>query len=45
VNEGTEKVVSVGGTWPVKTADGGRSVHFEHTVAIFSDRIEILTKL
>jgi methionyl aminopeptidase len=45
VNEGTEKVVSVGGTWPVKTADGGRSVHFEHTVAIFNDRIEILTKL
>jgi methionyl aminopeptidase len=45
VNEGTAQVVSVGGAWPVKTADGGRSVHFEHTVAILSDRIEILTKL
>jgi len=45
VNEGTAQVVSVAGTWPVKTADGGRSVHFEHTVAILRDRIEILTKL
>ncbi|MCW8130025.1 MAG: type I methionyl aminopeptidase [Planctomycetota bacterium] len=44
VNEGTEKVTSVNGAWPVKTADGGRSVHFEHTVAIFQDRLEILTK-
>jgi len=45
VNEGTAQVVSVAGTWPVKTADGGRSVHFEHTVAVLRDRIEILTKL
>jgi len=44
VNEGTEKVVSKDGAWPVRTADGGRSVHFEHTVAVLEDRIEILTK-
>ena len=45
VNEGTEKVKGEPNDWPVRTEDGGRSVHFEHTVAIFSDRIEILTKL
>jgi methionyl aminopeptidase len=45
VNEGTQDVVSVAGQWPVRTKDGGRSVHFEHTVAILQDRIEILTKL
>ena len=45
VNEGTAEVESVNGQWPVRTADGGRSVHFEHTVAILNDRIEILTKV
>jgi methionyl aminopeptidase len=45
VNEGSAQVVSVKGTWPVRTADGGRSVHFEHTIAVLSDRVEILTKL
>ena len=45
VNEGTAVVTSEEGQWPVRTADGGRSVHFEHTVAIFPDRTEILTKL
>lgn len=43
VNEGKFDVTSVEGTWPVKTLDGSRSVHFEHTVAILNDRIEILT--
>jgi methionyl aminopeptidase len=45
VNEGTSKVVSVPGCWPVRTADGGRSVHFEHTVAVLDVTVEILTKL
>jgi methionyl aminopeptidase len=45
VNEGEAGVVSVEGEWPVRTVDGGRSVHFEHTVAILKDRIEILTRL
>ena len=45
VNEGTAKVKGEPNQWPVRTEDGGRSVHFEHTVAIFQDRIEILTKL
>ncbi len=45
VNEGTAKVVSADGEWPVRTADGKLSVHFEHTLAVRSDRIEILTSL
>ena len=45
VNEGTEKVKGAPSDWPVRTQDAGRSVHFEHTVAILADRIEILTKL
>lgn len=44
VNEGTAQVLSAEGTWPVRTADGGRSVHFEHTVAVLKDRLEILTQ-
>jgi methionyl aminopeptidase len=44
VNEGTANVVSVPGRWPVRTADGKRSVHFEHTVAVLEDHVEILTK-
>lgn len=43
VNEGSPQVESVEGEWLVRTADGGRSVHFEHTVVVHSDRIEILT--
>jgi methionyl aminopeptidase len=43
VNEGGPEVRSKDGLWPVHTADGGRSVHFEHTIAILADRIEILT--
>jgi methionyl aminopeptidase len=45
VNEGAAKVESVDGEWPVRTADGKRSVHFEHTIAVLNDRIEILTQL
>lgn len=45
VNEGKAEVASVPGQWPVRTADGGRSVHFEHTVGVLSDRVEILTEL
>ena len=45
VNEGTAAVVSNDKLWPVRTADGARSVHFEHTVAVLNDRVEILTML
>ncbi|MGL4524646.1 MAG: type I methionyl aminopeptidase [Spirochaetia bacterium] len=30
--------------WTVKTIDGKISAHFEHTIAVFEDHIEILTK-
>ncbi|MCZ7647384.1 MAG: type I methionyl aminopeptidase [Planctomycetota bacterium] len=43
VNEGSPQVESTDGEWVVRTADGGRSVHFEHTVVVHADRIEILT--
>lgn len=43
LNEGTEKVVSDARKWPVRTADGGLSVHFEHTTAITLDGPRILT--
>jgi methionyl aminopeptidase len=44
VNEGTAQVTSRNeGEWPVHTTDGGRSVHFEHTIAIVEKGVEILT--
>ena len=43
VNEGLAAVQSDDSVWPVLTKDGSRSVHFEHTIAILNDRIEILT--
>jgi len=43
VNEFRADVVSHGNDWPVRTKDGGRSVHFEHTVAVLKDGIEIMT--
>ena len=45
VNEGGPEVESEGSDWPVRTKDRSRSVHFEHTVAVLADRVEILTKL
>lgn len=45
VNEKAAEVVSLPGEWPVRTCDGGRSVHFEHTIAILADRVEILTQV
>lgn len=43
VNEGAKETRCQAGTWPVTTSDGKRSVHFEHTVAIRQDGIEVLT--
>jgi len=46
VNEGSADVESEGSGWPVFTKDGGRSVHFEHTIAVTHDnRVEIMTEL
>ncbi len=43
INEGTGNVVVESDGWTVKTADGGRSAHFEHTVLVTQTGYEILT--
>lgn len=45
VNEGTLKVKVLEDGWTAVTADGKRSAHFEHTVAITANGPDILTKL
>jgi methionyl aminopeptidase len=35
----------LGDKWTVVTADGGRSAHFEHTVAVTKNGPAILTEL
>jgi methionyl aminopeptidase len=45
VNEGTKKIYLDKDGYTYKTADGKRSAHFEHTVAIVNGEAEILTKL
>ncbi|MDN5212336.1 type I methionyl aminopeptidase [Fulvivirgaceae bacterium BMA12] len=43
VNLGQRNVVQEADGWTIRTKDRKPSAHFEHTVAIFSDRTEILT--
>jgi len=43
VNEGTYDVKILDDGWTVVTADGKDSAHFEHTIAILEQGIEILT--
>jgi methionyl aminopeptidase len=45
VNEGTYEVRILSDGWTVVTADGKRSAHFEHTIAITNDGAEILSIL
>ena len=45
VNEGTYEVRVLSDGWTVVTADGKRSAHFEHTIAITDDEAEILSIL
>ena len=45
VNEGTHEVRVLSDGWTVVTADGKRSAHFEHTIAITDDEAEILSVL
>jgi methionyl aminopeptidase len=45
VNEGTYGVRVLSDGWTVVTADGKRSAHFEHTIAISDDGAEILSTL
>lgn len=44
VNAGTHRVCVLEDGWTTVTDDGRPSAHFEHTVAILSDGVEILTE-
>lgn len=43
INAGTGDVELLDDGWTVITADGSDSAHFEHTVVVLKDRMEILT--
>ena len=44
INQGTGDVKVLSDGWTVVTADKKLSAHWEHTIAIFNDRTEILTE-
>ncbi|MDR0540384.1 MAG: type I methionyl aminopeptidase [Spirochaetaceae bacterium] len=44
INMGTGDVNVLDDEWTIVTADGKLSAHWEHTIAIFKDRTEILTE-
>jgi methionyl aminopeptidase len=43
INMGTRNVVQEDDGWTIRTSDRKPSAHFEHTIAVFKDRTEILT--
>lgn len=43
INMGTKSVVQESDGWTIRTADRRPSAHFEHTVAVWKDRTEVLT--
>jgi methionyl aminopeptidase len=43
INGGTKAVIQEKDGWTIRTADRKPSAHFEHMVAIFEDRTEVLT--
>jgi len=43
VNQGDDEIYVEDDDWTVRTKDRKLSAQFEHTVAIFEDRVEILT--
>jgi methionyl aminopeptidase len=45
VNAGTWEVEVLEDGWTVRTVDGSDSAHYEYTVAILEDRVEILTPI
>jgi len=45
INLGKAEVRVLSDQWTVVTVDGKKAAHFEHTVAIFEDRTEVLTLL
>ncbi len=45
LNIGKDGIVSMADGWTIKTSDGSRSAHFEHTILITDGEAEILTKI
>jgi len=45
LNTGRDGIVSAADGWCIKTSDGSRSAHFEHTILITDGDAEILTKI
>lgn len=43
INIGAAEVLVLDDGWTVQTVDGMNSAHYEHTVAVFKDRTEVLT--
>jgi methionyl aminopeptidase len=43
INLGSRKVIQEDDGWTIRTSDRRPSAHYEHTVAVFKDRTEILT--
>lgn len=43
INLGKAEVRVLSDQWTVVTVDGKKSAHFEHTVAVWEDRVEVLT--
>jgi methionyl aminopeptidase len=44
INAGTGDIELLEDGWTVVTGDGADSAHFEHTVAVLRDEMEILTR-
>ena len=43
INQGSPRVISLDDGWTVKTVDHKLSAHFEHTVAVTKDGVQVLT--
>jgi methionyl aminopeptidase len=43
INRGTKNVIQENDGWTIRTADKKPSAHFEHTVAVFEEKTEVLT--
>ncbi len=42
---GKERIITEDDNWTISTADGSLSAHFEHTVLVLDDGVEVLTTL
>jgi methionyl aminopeptidase len=45
VNAGDWKIKFAQDKWTIKTADGSRSAHFEHTILVTENGHEVLTRV